>query len=99
MSTVPPILVFPTLLHRLPDTLDVLALVILVQIACLHVGRRAGVRIIEQAIVSSTVRSDYRRLRPLRGNPNPPKGRDSFNVPLDTSQDRGDIVRGAPPVL
>jgi len=41
------VLIIPALLHRLPHSLGVLLAVVLVQVRCLHVGRRAGVGVVE----------------------------------------------------
>jgi hypothetical protein len=44
--------VFPALLDRLAHTLVVFLAVVLVQIRCLHVGRRAGIGIVKQTVSS-----------------------------------------------
>ena len=83
--------ILPTLLNSLADSLGVLLPVILIEIRCLDVGWRTGVRIVKQTALEKETRVS------LAGDKGMEKA--SLGSPLDTCQDGGDIISWAPSVL
>lgn len=79
--------VLPTLLHSLTHSLGVFASVVFVEIRCLNICRRSSVRVVEKTNNKSATAACSVSIHRC------------VVSPLDTGQDRRDIVRRTPPVL
>lgn len=87
--------VFPALLYRFLDPLCVFLAVVLVEVRSLDVGRRGGIGIIQE---TARILAEPKLSQPHNLIHNP-----IFllyiSLPLNTRQDRRNIIRRTPPVL